>query len=541
MLTSRSVTALLPRFKTLRILAIDREPRAIIVHLGTIKKSTRCPVCRHFSRHVHDRFIRTLRSLPCCGMCMTFQVHGRRFTCRNLRCPRRTFREDLSELATRYARRTMALRSAHEQVGLELGGQAGGRLAHHLQMPVSRSTLLREVTTRISPVIPTPRVLGVDDWCWKKGRRYGTILIDLERHRVIDLLPDRSAETFAAWLRAHPGVAIISRDRGGTYAEGARQGAPHAIQVADRWHLLKNLGDQIEQYLVRKPSLLQQAAKSAMPLSSLLSAATPAEGVPMIPQVKQAKQESRGRRLARYTAIQTLFAQGISRRVISRQLGLARNTVRQYLRTEQFPERVARRFTSHLMPFLPYLRERWNAGEQNAHRLWEELKGRGYQGAASTVRSWLSRWRTGPQKTSRKTSAPSSPITCTPHQTRWLLLQPEGDWKPEERHYLAVLLEQNPCMALVQTLCLAFKAMIRDRAVERLEAWLGDAQRSEIAELRSFVAGVRRDLAAVEAGIQLEWSNGQTEGQVNRLKLVKRQMYGRAGFAVLRQRVVRAT
>lgn len=394
---------------------------------------------------------------------------------------------------------------------------------------------------------PTPRVLGVDDFAFRRGAIYGTILVDLERHQTIDLLPDRTAETFARWLRQHPGVKVISRDRGGSYAEGGRLGAPEALQIADRFHILKNLAESLDQVLMREQRVLQAVAKHLHEPVPPKSPAPPPEQVVRRRPPRQLRDAEiwRERRQARYDAVIAAYQHGQSLHSIAQHQGLARATVRKYVRSEALPEQAARRARRRKVdPFADYLRERWNAGEQNSGALFRELRARGYTGSESTLRDYLSDWRVGPRRSGRRIEggvgapAPEPRRTWTVRQTRWLLLDAIKAPGPQDVVYRAALLEESPLIQHAQTLVNAFFRLVRQRDGAALVPWLEAAEQSGIPELVSFVQGIRRDAAAVEAALQFEWSQGQTEGSVNKLKFVKRSMYGRGKFDLLRQRLL---
>jgi transposase len=426
-------------------------------------------------------------------------------------------------------------------------------------MPASRATLLRLVRAAPLPPFDTPRVLGVDDWAFRRGQRYGTILVDLERRRPVDLLPDRSGSGLATWLREHPGVEIISRDRAGAYADGARQGAPAAIQVADRFHLSANVGELLERVLASQRTALHQGA-AAVDLA--LAEATPPEtearlAAPATPpgqtRAQEEQQARRAQRLARYEAVLALHQQGYSQVAISKQVGLGRKTVRRYLRSDAFPEHApsALRPTS-LAPYDRYLRTRWAEGCHNAHQLWQEIRSQGFPGQAAVVRQYLARWRPQPGRPGRpsrqaaesdrspRRPAPLPTRVLSPRQARWLLLRAWDALTPEEQLYRTALLDENPAIREAQHLAADYGALLRAKDHPALATWFERAEASALPEIRSFATGLRRDQAAVEAAITSVWSNGQTEGQVNRLKALKRQMFGRAKLDLLRKRFLYA-
>jgi len=441
------------------------------------------------------------------------------------------------------------VRAALRRIAHALGGKAGARLARHQSIGVSRMTLLRLLHAAPAVETPPPRVIGIDDWSRRRGRRYGSIVVDLERHRTIDLLPDRTAETFATWLRAHPGIEIISRDRAGAYADGARQGAPQAIQVADRWHLLANMREAVERVLTREQASVRAAAAVRRPPplrdgvastggheTGELASAPSGEGRPAAVAPRRTRPEEeqcvrRVRRQARYEEVMVLHRQGLGQRAIARALGVGRHTIRTFLRTGAFPERRARTTSGTILtPFDPYLRARWDAGCQHVPTLWAELRARGFTGSMRTVRGPVARWRSEPARRGaqpkhplrKRVSTPAPPAvrTFSVRQATWLMLQQPADLDAEEQAYLGELLRLCAPAATACRLAQAFFALVRARDAAALDRWLDEATQSDLPEMGGFAVGIRRDRAAVDAGLTLDWSQGQTEGFVNKLNNV---------------------
>jgi transposase len=406
-------------------------------------------------------------------------------------------------------------------------------------MSISAPTLLRHIKAVPCSLPQNVRVLGIDDWCWKRGQNYGTILVDLETHTVVDLLPDRSADSVQRWLEARPGIEIVSRDRGGIYADGAARGAKDAQQVADRWHLVKNLGDAVEKYLVRQR--IQVPPLPQVQVKEVKAHVSQEANLPLKHRRLQAKRE---RKQELCEQARALAAQGWGMRSIAAHLGLARNTVRRYLRSEgDIPVATRPRQKSILDPYYDYIVERWQQGCPTARQLFQELCKKGYKGGETTVRDCVAHLRQSLPEMKRPPRGAKGPMPYTgcsysPRELRWLLAKSEKNLRPEEKANLTRLLEASDEVRLLHRLLQQFLQMVRERKLTQLQSWLEEAFSSGIAELQGFVRGIERDRAAVEAALSLPWSQGQTEGQVNRLKMLKRQMYGRAGFTLLRQRVL---
>lgn len=532
------------RFPHLRGLRLVRHC-ATVGHLTLVvtptRRTARCPCCRRVARQVHSRFERRIRDLPCGGRAVALVLQARRFSCRNAACPKRTFRERLPGVVAPRVRGSDGLRAALTRVGMALGGEPGARLARQLSMPTSGDTVLRLVCAAPLPVYAAPRVLGIDDWSWRRGRTFGTILVDLEAHRPVDLLADRAPDTVVAWLAAHPGTAIVARDRSEGYADGARRGAPAAIHVADRWHLLDNLGAALERFLLNKQVALQAAAAT-------LAAAHAAEDDSLPPprQSWQLRQDEEGerrhaKRLAHYEAIHALRQRGADIAAIARTVGVSRETVYRYLRLDNPPSRPRPRRSprpSILAPYEAYICQRWEEGCHNAMRLWREISAQGFGHSYTPVAHFTARLRKGQPPTPRTRTGLASVAGPTARQVALLFLRRPGDLTGPQQAYRDAVCHADATIATAYAVAHTFGQMLRERRGERLEAWVEAASGSGIAALRKFATGLQADYAAVKAGLTLEWSNGQTEGQINRLKLLKRQMYGRAGFALLRQRVL---
>ena len=559
---------LLPGPTRLRLTTLTTTTERIILDLTATQGAARCPTCASETTRIHSHYQRTVADLPWASLPVQLHLHVRRFMCDNPACARVTFAEPLPEVVARSARRTTRLADEQRQLGLDVGGELGARIARRQGMPTSPDTLVRLVRRARLPERPTPHALGVDEWAYRKGQDYKTILVDLDTHRPVDLLPAYTATAFATWLQDHPGVEIIARDRAGTFAEGAAQGAPDAVQVADRFHLMKNLREALEPILDRLHVARQAAADlladaphdappSHMPsveeIGSLApptpTLPLPASGIPRPPYLERLQQQRRATRKERYDQVVALHVAGKGVRTIARELRMNRQTVRRYMLAGAFPERAPRpALPSKLSPYTAYLAERWTAGETNGRQLWREIQAQGFTGSLALVARWARRQRIlAPPTVARAPRIGRPPVQraaprrVAPLPTRqvvwWLLRRPEA-LKPSIQTLLEEMEQASPAFGRLERLAHRFTQMVRERQPEHLDLWLEQASTSEFPELLSFATGIKRDYAAVSAALHSPYSTGPVEGNINRLKFIKRSMYGRANFDLLRQRVL---
>jgi len=549
------LACLLPDATILHLAAWHVDPTVAQITLTVCSAQTTapCPLGACPAQHIHSHYNRTLADLPWAAYRVRLQLRVRKWFCRHRACRRRIFTERVPTIAVPWARRTLRLAQHLVDLGMALGGQAGMRLSQRGGLVVSRNTLLRLLRQQPAPSLPTPTVLGVDDFALRKRHTYGTILVDLERRQPVALLPERTAEPVAQWLREHPGVEVIARDRASAYAEGAQQGAPNATQVADRFHLLQNLRETLDHvFATHGPAL--DAVNDAMrqqPVSLPDGAVAVAVPPPPTPPAEEARAAQRAaQRQARYDAVWALHRQGWSTRAIAAQVGCSCRTIERYLQLPTWPGRQHRRHygRSIVKPDQAYILERWNAGCHTAIQLLQEIQARGYAGSYRRVTAYVSRIRQAqgipPRRQGRRQTLPAvaEPVSepLTPRRATWLVLRRAAQRTAAEAQQLAQLHAQSAAVAEAIDLAQDFTQMVRQRQPAHLDPWLARAGTSALEALQHFAKGLREDYAAVKAGVTLPWSTSPVEGHINRLKMLKRQMFGRAHLDLLSRRFVLA-
>ena len=496
-----------------------------------------CPRCGQASGRVHSTYGRRLADAPVGGQPVVIRLAVRRFFCGNPGCAAVTFAEQIDGLTSRRARRTPPLARMLTGIALALAGRAGERLAALLDLTAGRSSLLRLVMALPDPEAGTVKALGVDDFAFRRGRDYGTVLVNAETGEPVDLLRDRDACTFAEWLKEHPGAEVICRDRAGAYADGARQGAPDAIQVADRWHLYHNLAGHAGKTVARHRGCLEEPAPEPDPHEP--AGSQPARDLQQAAAAAAARRAEDSalavRTRQRYEHVQALRTQGKGIKPIMRETGLAKETVRRFYRAASADELLAKIHggrPSLLDDHKPYLHQRWNQGCTNVRQLHAELRERGYRGSYATISGYVQPFR--------ETGA-APPAVPGPPKARalasWILKDPDS-LDDDEKAGLARARERCPHLDALAGHVTEFAKILTGLHGDRLDDWIAAVEADDQPDLHSFARGLKHDHDAVLNGLTLPWSSGVVEGNVNRLKMLKRQMYGRATFGLLRKRVL---
>jgi transposase len=520
---------LLPHLAGVVVEAVTAAAGLLIVTARARASEAACPKCGAVSRRVHSRYCRTLADAAVGGRPVAIALAVRRFFCAAPGCPRKTFAEQVDGLTTRYARKTPLLAGMLGRIAVALAGRAGSRLASGLGVPASRQVLLRLVMAVPDPQAASPRVVGVDDFAIRRGQHYGTLLIDIETGAPLDLIEGRDAQPLADWLAAHPGVEVICRDRSGPYANGARTGAPDAIQVADRFHLWQNLAKAVEKCVAAHRACL---AEPTPPPSAH-------DDAPALPEPQCAGQPDPDGKYAERTRrhhalVHELRADGRGLREIARHLGWGLHTVQRLDRAATWQELADGRWKgprpSKLDPFKPYLGQHADGGHGSIRRLFLEIQALGYDGSYPVVRDYLAR-----NSPAREPLPPAPPTVRD--AANWLCRRPDT-LTEDEQPRLKAILDRCPELQAASDQVRAFAAMITNLTGENLPQWIDIARTVGLPGIASFAKGLEQDIDAVTNGLTMNWSSGPVEGRVNHIKMIKRQMFGRAGLPLLRKRVL---
>jgi transposase len=462
-----------------------------------------CPACGGRSRRVHSRYHRGLADGSVAGQPVMLRLQVRRFFCDSNDCAVRTFAEQVDELTVKHARRTVLCRTVLEHIGLTLAGRAGSRLAAVLGLVAGRNTLLRLVHALPDPEVGSVAVLGVDDFAIRRGRKYATVLIDAVTHRRLDVLPDRKAATLAAWLREHPGVEVVCRDGSAAYAEAIRQAAPKAVQASDRWHLWHNLAAAVEKCVIANSTSWNTTPRAP---DSALDART----------------------RERHAAVHGLLAQGVGLLECARRLGWALNTIKRYARAHKAEELLRPPRYGHCLvdAHRDLVRQRLTE-KTPVTRILAEIREQGYTGSANLLVRYINQGRADPE---RRMPSPRRLVS-------WIMSRPT-DLPDHTSRHLDELIANCPEMTTLAARVREFAAILTQRRGKDLADWITTTRHDTLPGFDSYLNGLEKDWDATIAGLTLPYSNGPTEGVNTKIKLLKRQTYGKASFALLRKRIL---
>ncbi len=527
-------TPLLPLPRGLQMTHIEKQETGLIIHVLSAQPTCCCPLCHTESDTVHSHYQRSLKDLPMCGQQICLLLTVRKFFCHNEQCQRKIFTERLPDFVEPWAQMTLRLSQALQAIGLSTSGSQGTRLASRLGIATSWMTILRRIMQLPNLSDITVSVLGVDDFSFKRGRKFGTILVDLSTHQVIDLLPERKVESAAAWMRNHPEIQYVSRDRGKDYAQAAREGAPQALAVGDRFHIMKNLVEAIEPVVARCYKELRKALV-------LLTKQALSPEVEWRQAGGPSREQQRLSRLAnnqvRFEQMMELQKQGMKKDEIARRLGVTARTIQNWSKRGACPAHQRRRKRRSLFdPYAPSVLSQWEQGCHDITLIFHTIQAQGFTGNIRTVYRYIQTLKQGPIAL----PAPSVLDRVSVQEAIWLLVRPVDELKAEERAELDQLTQMSATLLTLHRLVQSFGQMLRKRQGHLFSGWKQQVETSGIAEIQRFVEGIEKDKEAVLAGLTESYSNGMTEGFVNKLKLIKRQGYGRASFPLLRQRVIHA-
>ena len=516
--------------------SVERSERGGWIVSGVLAPNGICPDCGLHSRRRHGWRRRRLQDYPAHGDEVTVDLAICRWRCQAPACPRRTFSDQIASIARPFARRTSRVGEIVTHLGHASGGRPAERLLHRLGLGVSDDTVLRQLKNRAQDSGESPTVIGIDDWSWRKSQTYGTIIVDLERRVVIDILEDRDVVSCTNWLKRHPEVEVISRDRCGLYAQAARQGAPQAKQVADRFHIVQNLRQAIEEQM----NLHGRATGRAL-LSD-------ADNITAAGSLLKSRLAHRTSREEIFATIHALRNQGLSCSEIGRRTGFPRRSIAKWLQFETPPDRrrAALKPTSPWY-FEEFLSQSWKEGIRTGSALFRLIRERGYEGSQSHLQRLLAGWRKAEQQGSdskveheilKPVRDPETGHAISPVIAAALCIKPRGKLTPDQARKVDALKAGSPAFATMRSLAMRFNGILRSRQADPLPAWIDNAIETDLAPIVRFARTLNRDFDAVKNAIEMPWSNGQAEGQINRLKTLKRAMYGRAGPELLRARML---
>lgn len=527
---------ILPANLRLKAKSYHYQHGSILIDAFSCQSGSKCPLCNKKSDRVHSRYERSLADLPISGSTVKVKLLSRKYFCDNTDCPRIIFTERFIQGILPYGRRLTRAIALISKMALELGGNKGANISRFAGVPASPSTIIRILKKLDTEEhFTTSGIIGIDDYAFKKGRSYGTIIVDLQTRQVIDLLPDREAGTLAKWMNEHTEVQVVSRDRYGPYALGAANGAPQALQVADRFHLIKNLGEATNRMFQTKGKILKEVYDQYHNITTLSPETEQTKKTPTVLNTNEQGDLLNPAKVYNFNQVKALQLSGMSCRAIARSLKICRKTITKYMNIDSLYLRKGYSSTN-FDSFTSMLLDQNNRGKPYK-ALYQIIRDVGFTGAYSNFCKRMNGLYEA-NNINKKGVAPKVAPTRTwsANKLSYLLYLDHDDLNMEDKRIMELLLDKCPEIRQVETLVKQFKNLFKKKEPESLNRWIMEAQ--GVSPLKNFAKNLLRDYDAVNNAVVTEYSNGQVEGQVNRLKTIKRMMYGRAGFDLLREMVL---
>ncbi len=501
------------------------------------QKYAKCPRCNKSSNQVHSSYVRVLRDLPASTYRVSINLTVRKFFCKDPQCERKIFTEQPGSEINAYSRMTNRTRKTLENILLEVSARKGSYLATLILLPVSPSTALRIVDSLPIPPVEKVTVLGIDDWAYRKGLTYGTILVNIETGQVIDLLSGRDGVSLKKWLAKHPEIKIVTRDRASSYSSAVSSILPNTIQVADRFHLLKNFSDSV--YDVIRVEFRNLANSLNQDSSEQLRAQTPACELSEVESAKSPQKEKGERNdflKERFKKVKEMIQNGVALRSIAKTLQMSRGTVRSYANMDILSSKSIY-LKNNYNEYQGIIEKELSEGKSLA-AVFVNMKEAGFRGSRT---AFYEQYKNHPKCTNTVLvlSNDKQRLISPRKISKYLGVNDLSKIKNKtDGDFMENLLRNNKILADLRYQVLSFKDLLLGNDGSLLDDWIKRTLAIGKLQLQTFVKGLLNDIEAVRNAIITNWSNGQVEGQVNRLKSIKRQMYRRAGFELLRRKVI---
>lgn len=504
----------------------------IYLHLTSLDPFGICPYCGQISYRVHSTYVRTLADLPILNQKVILLFEARKFFCKNDECSKTTFAEQPGEEICRYQRRTHRCESVIGNLCARMSALSASLLLQEMEIPASRSTTLRTIYRIAIPYFGVVTELGVDDWAFRKGVTYGTILVDMQTGDVIDLLADRETASFESWINKHPQVTLVSRDRSTDYSSAIANTGREIIEIADRFHLVKNMTDCItkvisENYVEYRRSLSVQK-------TTIINETPESPDKPFVTDMKI------DTRTNMFNEVKELQAKGFKINAIAKKLHIARQTVRKYMFYEELPARSSKARNEYYK-FDQYVEHEYTSGK-SLSQIYRKIKSDGFNGSISPFHyhyNYLSKQKQKESKRikskpldSREPLVPIKKIAITAFKSI------KGYRLNEDAKRLIDKLMSFSWFENIYNAAKAFYEIIMGKDSSKLTGWINEYKNTTIKKLGTFIKGVKLDEKAVKNAIDYAQSNGMVEGLVNKLKTIKRMMYGRAGLELLKRKMI---